>query len=269
MTALLLRRLRFLPVLLLGGLLLTQSTSASMLNRNTQDADPTEDITLSIGSTNPITFQRASIQALSRSYIKLTGVDLSDDQLIDSFSIINYCDIYAQYFGDEFSWRNAREAFRRVIQRELESYPEDIYLLGSINIGRYDFEKKAFTLSDDSKFDRTGQFRFVDRNFACGRAAVTQLPLFYTFMLTNPITLDRIPVTEQKAFNITRIMEQQQNVDRKIYVTFFLRINDFTSQRGGDGTTNTRANVRATLLSMRFYLDRQRKIMIYEYTGNN
>lgn len=271
MSAHLLRRFgSLLPaIVLMAALTLPQHAGAAQSESTQESTDPVQDITLAIGSLNPITFQRASLQTLSRSYIKLTGVDLSDDHLIDDFALINYCNIYQQYFSDEFSWRQAREAFRRVIQRELESYPENLYLLGSISIGRYDFDKKAFLLPGDSKFERTGQFRFYDRNFSCGRAGVSQLPLYYNFVLTNPVTLDRIQIPEDKAFSITRIMDQEQNVDRKVYVSYFLRVIDFNSQRGNAVSINTRATVRATLLSMRLYLDRARKILIYEYTGNN
>lgn len=235
--------------------------------RTVMDMDPTEDVTLRLGSISAV-YKRASLQNLSQSFIKLTGVDLNDDRLIDDFAIINHCDIYRKYYGDEFSWRQAREAFRRVIQRELESYPENVYLLGSLTLGRYDFDRKAFMLEDQNKFERTGVFRFFDRTFNCQGSVVAQLPLTYHFRLTNPITLDRIEVSEDKAFTITRIMEQENNRDRKVYVSFFIRINDFTTQ-GGTGNTSVRATTRATLMSMRVYLDRQRKIQIFEYTGNN
>lgn len=229
--------------------------------------DPTADITLQIGGLSSV-YKRASLQNLSQAFIKLTGVDLNDDVLIDDFAIINHCDIYTRYFKDEFSWRQAREAFRRVIQRELESYPENVYMLGSLTLGRYDFERKAFMLDEESKFVRTGAFAFSDRGFSCPGGVVKQLPLTYNFRLTNPITLDRFEVPEEKAFTITRIMEQEQNRDRKVYLSFFIRINDFTTQNEG-GSAGLRATTRATLMSMRVYLDRQRKIQIYEYTGTN
>lgn len=243
------------------------SVSRQLRNNVPMDMDPTEDITINNGL-NSAVYKRASLQNLSQSFIKLTGVDLNDDHLIDDFAIVNYCDLYRQYYADEFSWRQAREAFRRVIQRELESYPENVYLLGTISIGRYDFARKAFMLDEGSKFERTGVFRFQDRGFNCPGAPVQQLPLVYHFRLTNPITLDRLEIPEDKAATIRQIMEQERNRDRKVYVTFFIRINDFTSQ-GGTGNVAIRATTRATLMSMRVYLDRQRKIQIFEYNDGN
>lgn len=268
-------RFRHFALLLLTSSLILLGASANAQSADAQSADATStesrsdpgtDIVIQVGSQQPMVFKRASLQNLSQSFIKLTGVDLSDDRLIDDFAVINHCSIYRQYFKDEFSWRQAREAFRRVIQRELESYPENIYVLGGMSLGRYDFERKAFMLPDENKFDRTGQFRFSDRSFSCQGADIKQLPMAYTFRLTNPITLDRIELPEEKAFAITRLMEQERNNTRKVYLTFFMRIKDFTTQ-GGSGNTDLRAIVRATLISMRVYLDRERKILIYEYTG--
>lgn len=241
--------------------------SGQASSANSDDADPFQDIVLQLRS-NVVTFKRASLQSLSQAFIKLTGVDLNDDRMIDDFAIVNYCQIYRRYFKDEFSWRQAREAFRRMIQRELESYPENIYLLGTLILGRYDFERKAFILDELNRFDRTGAFRFQDRSFSCSGAPVTQIPLIYNIRLTNPITLDRVDIPEDKAFNITRIMEQEDNKDRKIYITFFIRVNDFNTS-GGVNNLQLRATVRATLLSMRFYIDRQRKIQIFEYTNTD
>ena len=231
-----------------------------------RDIDPTQDITLQISSI-PAVYKRASLQSLSQSFIKLTGVDLNDDALIDDFAIINHCDIYRQHYTNEFAWRQARDAFRRVMQRELESYPENIYLLGSLKLGRYDFESKAFMLDDSSKLERAGIFRFSDRTFSCQGAIVQQIPLNYTFRLTNPVTLDRLEMSEERAASIRSIMDQLGNRDRKVYVTFFLRINDFSTQNTS-GSVSVRATTRATLMSLRVYLDRSRTQMIYEHTGN-
>ena len=230
------------------------------------DLDPDTDITLMLGST-PTTFRRISMQNLSQAFVKLTGIDLEDNQMIDDFALINHCSIYQRYFNDEFAWRQAREAFRRVIQREIETYPENVYLLGTVALGRYDFDRKAFMLDEESRLNNVGAFRFQDRSFTCQGGAIKQMPLSYNIRLSNPVTLDRLEVSEEKAHQITQIMQQENNKDRKIYITFFMRINDFTTQGATTSTSSIRATMRATLMSLRFYLDRQRKILIYEYTG--
>ena len=230
---------------------------------------PTEPEFISIaGSGNMASkFVFANLYNMSRAYIKLTGVDLADDKLIDDFAIINNCDMYLKFYKDEFNWRQAREAFRKVIQRDLEGYPEHIYLLGNSRLGRYDFDRKAFIFDEKYTFQRTGLLPAPTR-VKCGALQIDRIPLNYTFRLTNPITLDAIPLEENKARILTRMMEQSNNQQRKIYVAFFVRINDFsTIGSATSGMGQNEATVRATMVSMRFYLDPERKTMIYEYTG--
>lgn len=228
---------------------------------------PTDPEMIKVSGGSATKFVFADLFNLSRAYIKLTGVDLADDKLVDDFAIINNCDMYLKFYKDEFNWRQAREAFRRLIQRDLEGYPEYIYLLGNSRLGRYDFDRKAFVFDEKFTFQRVGLLPAPTR-VKCGALQIDRIPLNYTFRLTNPITLDAIPLDENKARVLTRLMDQELNTARKIYVGFYVRINDFsTIGNMASGYGRSEATVRATLLSMRFFVDPERKKMIYEYTG--
>ncbi len=215
-------------------------------------------------------FYPASLTNLTRTYVKLTGVDLNDNNLIDQFAAINYCDLYTSHFNDEFTWRQAREAIRKTIQRDLETYPEYFYVDGTVAFGRYNFETKAFDLEENSKFRRVGLISVhFGRDTSCATPNYfTTIPTYYKFRLTNPITMDTMPISETVAYQITRMMEESGNRRRLINVTFFMRVNDF-SNTSGTGGIIAGSTVRATLLSMRFYLDQDHKAMIYEYKPTN
>jgi hypothetical protein len=260
----------FLSLLALPLLLGSAALASAVGNRDKESSRQfLGNVTLTIGSTQPLTFVPTKLVNLSQAYIKLTGVDLSDDKLIDDFAAINYCNVMREYFKDEFAWRQAREAVRATITRNLETYPEYFYILGTLPLGRYDFEKKAFLLDPAYQLQRTGQFSLQNRRFECENFGIDRMPTDYTFRLTNPITLEKIDIPENKAFAITRAMEQAGNSARVVYVAFYLRVNDFSTMHAGGtvGVDATRANVRATLLSLRLYLDPERKQQIFEYTG--
>lgn len=227
-------------------------------------------ITVRISQNISASFFPASLANLTRTYVKLTGVDLNDDNLIDQFSAINYCDLYTTHFNDEFTWRQAREAIRKTIQRDLESYPEFFYVDGTVAFGRYNFETKAFDLEENSKFRRVGLIGVnFGRETACASPNYfTAIPTYYKFRLTNPITMDTMPISEAVAYQITRMMEENGNRKRLINVTFFMRVNDFSNISGSSGVI-AGSTVRATLLSMRFYLDQNHQAMIYEYKPTN
>lgn len=259
----------FFALLLLALALVPSAVSyAGATSAETRKMFP-DGVTIAIGTSQPITFVPTKLKYLSQAYVKLTGVDLGDDKLVDDFSAINYCNVLSEYYKDEFAWRQAREAVRAAITRNLESYPEYFYILGTLPIGRYDFDKKAFILDEAYKMRRTGMFNVEDRNFDCGNYRVDRMPIQYAFRLTNPVTLDKLDIPEDKAFAITRHMDKVGNTARIVYVVFYLRVNDFSTISAGGivGVDSYTANVRASLLSMRLYLDPERKQMIYEYTG--
>ncbi len=250
----------------------TAPTQNLNLNSNSKTAaplySPQDGVTARIGGTGDIFFAYPITKTLSQSYFKLTGIDLGDDKLIDDFAAAHFCDIMKQYYADEFSWRQAREAVRNFITRNLEDYPEHFAIKGTINLGRYDFGKKAFLLEGESELRRTGVFRIRLNDVPrCGNYSLQSVPYNYTFRLTNPITLSSIEMPENKAFGLTRKMESEGNQSRTVYVTFFLRVNDFSSGIAGSTMMSNEATVRATMLAMRVYYDPARTIMIYEYTG--
>lgn len=268
-----------LALLLNGGdsaVLAQQAPTPAQPTATPAAAPPADTLTVRLGRNTVTTFYPASVEYLTRAYIKLTGVDLGDDKLIDEFSAVNYCDLHTHLFKDEFIWRQAREAIRKTIQRDLENYPESFFVDGQIQLGRYNFETKSFDIEERSKFKRTGIINVAFRSGSkcLDFAAFRTIPTHYKFRLTNPITLDAIPISEAMAGQIARLMEEQGNKERVVNVTFFMRINDFSnttvrnqSRRNDTGQAESIANstIRATLLSMRVYLDEEHRAMIYEY----
>jgi len=223
-------------------------------------------VTLRLGPANIQTFQQPSLQALARSYIKLSGVDMGEDKLIDDFAAISHCPLFSRYFRNEFVWRQAREAVRKSIERDLETFPEYFLINGTIEIGRYDFVKHAFDLPEAARMERTGRFELnaLKPPDLCLMDHIDKMPRSFTFRLTNPVTMENIPVAESLAIQVTREMDRRENYSRRLYVSFYFRVNDFNSRIGGRNEIS-RAIVRSTLLSLRFYLDKERTLLIYDH----
>ena len=217
-----------------------------------------------LGPANIQTFIIPSAQSLSQSFVRLNGVDLTDPGMIDEFARVNYCPVFAKYYRDEFRWRHARKAIRQLINRNLESYPEHFVVNGRLPLGRYDFSEHAFILPPENRLDRVGRFTLkFPWPDGCFPAKATQIiPMEYTISLDNPVTLSKIPVATMFAEFVSREMDRRENFTRSAYISFLIRINDFSlSQRSYE----VKADARATLLSLRFYADPGRTILIYDY----
>lgn len=212
---------------------------------------------------------------MSKTFMKLSGADLENDTLIDEFASTNYCPIINQFYYDEFKWKEVRQRIRRQIEKDLPTYPETLLLHGTISIGRYDFDKKAFLLNPKSVMRNTGVFTLGlggERNKPCVLNKLTILPAQYILRLANPINLDMIEMPEDKAADIlkrVRVLSDPnaQEAVRELYVSFFIRINDFNLGKAKwKRDASQPAVVRSTLVSMRIYEDQPRTRMIYEYS---
>lgn len=225
-------------------------------------------------------YQSPNIKLMSQAFVKLTGVDLSDDKLVDDFAAINFCSAIKQYYTNEFKWREVREEIRKKIETDMETYPETILLHGTLQVGRYDFDESAFMLADNSIMKNLGLFNLAlgaGSDKPCQDYAVTRIPVRYNVRLNNPIEFDRIPMPEERAVKVlerlksakaglsssTQISAQQ----RLVYASFFIRINDFGLLRTGTNNSNAAAlaTIRSTLVAMRLYEDQERTRLIYEY----
>lgn len=212
---------------------------------------------------------------MSKAFIKLSGADLDNDTLVDEFASTNYCSIINQFYYDEFKWKEVRQRIRQQIEKDIPTYPETLLLHGTISIGRYDFDKKAFLLNSKSIMRNTGVFTLGlggEHNKPCVLNKLTAIPPQYILRLANPISMDMIEMPEDKAADILKRIRvlsdpNAQEAVRELYVSFFIRINDFNLGKAKwKRDASQPAVVRATLVSMRIYEDQPRTRMIYEYS---
>ncbi len=221
-------------------------------------------VTLRLGPANIQTFYPPDLKNFSRAYVKLAGVDMNNERLVDEFAAINYCKAFKENFQNEFTWRYARKAIRKIIERDLETYGEYFLIDGRIKIGRYDFTQSAFLLDEANAFKNVGLFMLkltsedgciVDKGF-------NYIPTDYVVRLDNPVFLERIPIQEKIARELLELISTRDPLLRQIYVTFFFRINDFSVVQK---SSSQQAVVRATLLALRFYASDYHQFLLYNY----
>lgn len=215
------------------------------------------------------------LSLMTKTFVKLSGADLENDLLVDEFASTNYCGIIKQFYYDEFKWKEVRQRIRRQIEKDIPTYPETVLLHGTLSIGRYDFDKKAFLINPKSVMRNTGVFNLGfggERSKPCVLNKLTILPPQYILRLANPVNLDIIEMPEDKAADIlkrVRLLSDPSSQDavRELYVSFFIRINDFNLGKAKwKRDASQPVVVRSTLVSMRIYEDQQRTRMIYEYS---
>lgn len=97
-------------------------------------------------------YLRATFENLSKLYWKMDALELSDDKAIDNFLLINECDLYDQFYSDDFEWLRVRKAARQMIDNNKDSFSKKYKIILPVDLGRYDMERKGFPLVNGTSF---------------------------------------------------------------------------------------------------------------------
>lgn len=149
------------------------------------------------------TYHETTYENLSKLYWAMGVHSLGDDNAIDGFLRINECDLFQKYYGDDFKWTEIRDATRKLIRRERQTYPTSFEIILPLAIGRYDIQKEAFLISDDTRFRGMTKISIDLARFdsECGKSLVmiNGYPGSVIMFLNQPFTLTEVPVKPEIA----------------------------------------------------------------------
>lgn len=155
-----------------------------------------------------------TVQNLSRLYWKKNTLDINNEKAIDNFLMINECDIYNEYYTDDFEWTRIRNAAQRMLMENKSEFPDKFKFLLPVDLGRYDLERKGFPLASDTGFIDLRRVEMGGGKNSypiCGKPTEIEFyPRNIVLALSNPFNFDFIPVDEHiaQAFIIRRKYEK-------------------------------------------------------------
>jgi hypothetical protein len=140
---------------------------------------------------------------LSKLYWKKNALDLNQDKAIDNYLLINECDIYKQFYSDDFEWLRIRQAGRDMLKHSKDSFSDKIKVIVPVDLGRYSHEKKGFPLINDTAFLDLRRIE-IGGNLANEKICDTNYDLeFYPkniiLILSKPFTFDFVKLDEHVA----------------------------------------------------------------------
>ena len=183
-----------------------------------------------------------SFQNLSKMYWAIGKLDIKDDDAIDNYLLINECDLYLQYYNNDFAWQNIREVTRDHILKSMGQISTKFELLAPIILGRYDVENEEFGVERDSQLMAVRNIDFnsddYGYNFTCTEAGeIKDYPLNLIVILNRPLTLEKVPVKKELAelyLNETQIpydsLSKQERISkykRTAYIRLKIRITQY------------------------------------------
>ncbi len=160
-------------------------------------------------------YEPTTIKKLGMLYWALGLLDIENDSHVDNFLMINECDIFKNYYGRDFEWRNVRESGRDFIENNKADFPLRFSLVIPLWLGEYNFEEQSFDILDKYKINNIRRFEILSEDYS---NSVCDMPYGYNMEgysygiiveLTRPLFLDSLSVPPEIA---KEYIEKKMNV---------------------------------------------------------
>lgn len=188
-----------------------------------------------------------SVQNLSKLYWNKNTLDLKNDIAVDNFLRINECELYTDFYNDDFEWTRVRNAAREMLSANKDSFPDKFKFLLPVELGRYDLEKKGFPLENNTAFvdlRRVEMGGGDNSEDICGaKHSIDFYPRNIVLALSSPFSFDFLPVDEHiaQAFLIRRKYDEfkvsnslrLQGFDRIAYARLRVHLTSYQGQARG------------------------------------
>lgn len=144
-----------------------------------------------------------NMKNISKLYWTMGRMDINNNEHIDNFIRINECDIFRDYFKNEFEWQDVREATRVFLQRYAREFPLRFKFIQPLRLGEYNIEEESFDVLEDYRIDGTRRFELVssDRHDdICGLDhSIPGYPRELVIEFSRPFEMRSLPLARQKA----------------------------------------------------------------------
>lgn len=145
----------------------------------------------------PTTFKN-----LSRLYWGIGKFAPDDIDAVNRYLLINECELYQQYYYNDFEWPKILESTRDFLKKNSNKFPTRYEIMVPIFLGRYDMEKEEFELLDQSKVIGTRKIDVIVNGMARVCDVTTDIPGYprdIIVILSHPLFLSKIHVGRELA----------------------------------------------------------------------
>lgn len=211
-------------------------------------------------------FEQLTYSNVIKSLVRFDALNLQNDKILDDYAQLNDCDSFYKNFRDDFAMQKRRAALRAYIKENRSEFPDSYYFTAPMRLDQFDFKTRVFRLHDKSKLTNVNSFSLValkSREVCVKGAKLTFVPDEIGVVIDQPVTIEGLPIAEDKAAQLIKRMNAAKNFNRVIYTRFSLLL-VFAPPIVKE--TATRYNADAQLLSVEFFEDKEMTKPIWIYT---
>lgn len=175
------------------------------------------------------------LRSLSKLYWRIGKFDISDDEAIDNFMMINECNIYREYSLNDLEWKRIRESTRYHISNSVDHFPSHFQTLVPLELGNYNEEGQYFEIKPESQILNVRKIQVVgvqdnssgSEGRICGvsKRRIKGYPEGLLINVLHPISFTRIPVSPQMAtLYLQKVNEKYMKYDLRSRARYYKRM---------------------------------------------
>lgn len=151
----------------------------------------------------PRVYLDPTMENLSKLYWALGMFNIDkDDIAVNNYIMINECQIYRDFYTDDFEWNSVQSAAREYLRENMKKFPRRFEFIQPIELGRYNEDTQTFEVLSESitKGSRLLYSEMNDRIEICGKRNVIEAyPRNVIVSMSRPLHYPQIPVNSDLA----------------------------------------------------------------------
>lgn len=202
-------------------------------------------------------------QTIMKLLLRQNRLNLGDTTTLRELAAIFACNDLQQAGANDFAQQRVLSGLHARLEQEKPTYPLRIVMHDPVYIDRYDFTKKGFVLT--KPIQSLGTIGLLDNttSLLCIKDELTVLPMAADGLLEVPLTVDTVPVPEDKAEALLqRLIDSGYPRRLTMALSFTTVSSELASMKA---RKDRKANFLLRLEHVDFFEDLQGRKLVYTY----
>lgn len=197
---------------------------------------------------------------LAQMYWAMGAYDTSNDTDVDNFLLLNRCDLYQDFYRDDFKWHKVRVQAKASLEKNVKNFPTRMKMIQPIWLKRYSFQQEAFPLSNPFSTSRFELEALDHESWECKKFApskyVWKYPSRAEITFSTPLEAAQVNVTPEVAKLYNRLYSDMKlHQERPAYIVIYFKVYEADPVPSKRGFTSKTGRISAVVEKIEFYGD--------------
>ena len=198
--------------------------------------------------------------SLSQMFWAMGAYDTSNDTDVDNFLLLNRCDLYQDFYRDDFKWHKVRVQAKASLEKNVKSFPTRLKMIQPIWLKRYSFQQQAFPLSNPFSTSRFELEALDHEEWDCKKYApskfIWKYPSRAEITFSTPIEVEQVDVTPEVAKLYNKLYSDMKlHTNRPAYIVIYFKVYEADPVPSKRGFTSKTGKILAVAEKIEFYGD--------------